>query len=91
MEVVCLHSLQAVVTVALRNNGIKFVAFDQGVGRNKNAIEQFKQDDTITVFLLHAERERWVEMQPGTMIDYKRGTYPDLVSSSTPARAGAAA
>jgi E3 ubiquitin-protein ligase SHPRH len=45
---------------ALRNNGIRFVSFDQGTGRNKNAIEQFKNDETITVFLLHAERERWV-------------------------------
>lgn len=44
--------------VALRNNGIKFVSFDQGSGRNRNAVEEFKRDDSITVFLLHAERER---------------------------------
>lgn len=40
-------------------NGIKFIAFDSG-RKTKDVVERFHNDETITVFLLHAERERCV-------------------------------
>jgi E3 ubiquitin-protein ligase SHPRH len=46
-----------VVIRALKLNGIKFISFDQGKA-HKDVVEKFIEDRTITVFLLHAERER---------------------------------
>lgn len=43
---------------ALQNNRIKFVSLDQASTKRKNAVDEFKKDKSITVFLLHAERER---------------------------------
>ena len=42
---------------ALEANGISFASFDQG-GRRKDIVDKFLSDTSITVFLLHAERER---------------------------------
>lgn len=41
-------------------NGIKFVSFDRGGRQGGDIVEEFKGDESIKVFLLHAERERWV-------------------------------
>lgn len=41
---------------ALRANHIKYVSFDSNSKRN-NVVEQFQNDPSIMVFLLHAERE----------------------------------
>lgn len=45
---------------ALKHNDIKFVSFDRGGKQGGDIVEEFKGDDTIKVFLLHAERERCV-------------------------------
>ncbi|BEI82473.1 hypothetical protein CcaverHIS002_0303410 [Cutaneotrichosporon cavernicola] len=45
-----------IVEQALRANGIKFVSFDANSKKN-NVVEKFHADKSITVFLLHAERE----------------------------------
>jgi E3 ubiquitin-protein ligase SHPRH len=44
------------VQQALNANHISFVSLDQG-GKTKDEVERFKKDKTISVFLLHAERE----------------------------------
>lgn len=44
---------------ALRLNGISFASFDQGK-KQKDVVDQFLKDESISVFLLHAERERYV-------------------------------
>lgn len=43
---------------ALRLNGISFASFDQGK-KQKDVVDQFLKDESISVFLLHAERERY--------------------------------
>jgi SNF2 family DNA or RNA helicase len=43
---------------ALQNNRITFVSLDQASNKKKNAVDEFKKNKDITVFLLHAERER---------------------------------
>lgn len=43
---------------ALRLNGISFASFDQGK-KQKDVVDQFLRDESISVFLLHAERERY--------------------------------
>lgn len=44
---------------ALRLNGIKYASFDdQNRGNTKDVVDKFVNDSSITVFLLHAERER---------------------------------
>ncbi|OXB37227.1 E3 ubiquitin-protein ligase SHPRH [Cryptococcus neoformans] len=45
-----------IVTQALRLNGISFASFDQGK-KQKDVVDQFLKDESISVFLLHAERE----------------------------------
>ena len=47
-----------VVIQALKANGISFVALDKGGKQAGDTVERFHKDETITVFLLHAERER---------------------------------
>lgn len=49
-----------VVIQALQTNGIKFVSFDRGGKLGGDIVEEFQQDESIKVFLLHAERERYV-------------------------------
>lgn len=49
--------MNTVVIRALHLNGIKHVAFDQGK-KGRDIVEQFIKDESITVFLLHAEKER---------------------------------
>lgn len=56
-KVVCWSALTTVVVNALKANDIRFVSFDQGA-KNRDVVERFKNDPTITVFLLHAEKER---------------------------------
>jgi E3 ubiquitin-protein ligase SHPRH len=52
-----IHQLTSVVvTRALRQNGIKFASFDGN--KTKDVVDNFIKDKSITVFLLHAERER---------------------------------
>lgn len=55
-----LLNVASVVIQALETNGIKFVSFDKGGKLGGDIVEEFQQDETITVFLLHAERERYV-------------------------------
>jgi hypothetical protein len=50
----------SVVIQALKANGISFVALDKGGKQAGDMVEQFHKDESITVFLLHAERERYV-------------------------------
>ncbi|WVQ76787.1 hypothetical protein IAR50_006461 [Cryptococcus sp. DSM 104548] len=45
-----------IVMAALKMNGISFLGFDQHK-KQKDVVEQFLNDESITVFLLHAERE----------------------------------
>ncbi|WWD22075.1 hypothetical protein CI109_106564 [Kwoniella shandongensis] len=45
-----------IVMQALRLNGIKFSSFEQGK-KQKDVVDQFINDKSISVFLLHAERE----------------------------------
>lgn len=45
-----------IVEKALRANGIRFVSLDANSKKN-NVVEKFHADKSITVFLLHAERE----------------------------------
>ncbi|ORY26908.1 SNF2 family N-terminal domain-domain-containing protein [Naematelia encephala] len=45
-----------IVMRALETNGITFISFDQG-GRAKDIVDTFQKDTSISVFLLHAERE----------------------------------
>lgn len=45
-----------IVERALRENRIRFVSFDSNSKKN-DVVEQFHSDPTISVFLLHAERE----------------------------------
>lgn len=52
------------MTQALHSNDIKYVSFDSG-GKLNDVVERFKKDPTITVFLLHAERERSVDDRSG--------------------------
>jgi hypothetical protein len=49
-----------VVVNALTANGIKYASFDTVRGRKstKDVVDDFIKDKSITVFLLHAERER---------------------------------
>lgn len=49
-----------VVIQALKANGISFVALDKGGKQAGDTVERFHKDESITVFLLHAERERYV-------------------------------
>ncbi|WWC87137.1 uncharacterized protein L201_002023 [Kwoniella dendrophila CBS 6074] len=44
-----------IVMQALRSNDIKFVSFDEG--RRKDVVDKFLKDESIKVFLLHAEKE----------------------------------
>jgi E3 ubiquitin-protein ligase SHPRH len=46
------------VIQALKANDISFVALDKGGKQAGDMVEQFHKDESITVFLLHAERER---------------------------------
>jgi len=46
----------SIVERALTDNRIKFVSFDRNSKKN-DVVSQFHADPTITVFLLHAERE----------------------------------
>jgi E3 ubiquitin-protein ligase SHPRH len=50
------------VIQALKANDISFVALDKGGKQAGDMVEQFHKDESITVFLLHAERERYVLM-----------------------------
>lgn len=50
------HDSLKIVIRALETNRIKCVAFDQG-DKTKDVVDRFLKDQTITVFLLHAERE----------------------------------
>lgn len=45
---------------ALKANGISYASFDNkdGKSRQKDVVDDFIKDKSITVFLLHAERER---------------------------------
>ncbi|WVQ97832.1 hypothetical protein IAU59_004947 [Kwoniella sp. CBS 9459] len=45
-----------IVMQALEQNSIKFISFDQG-RKQKDVVDQFLKDQSISVFLLHAERE----------------------------------
>ncbi|WWC59243.1 uncharacterized protein I303_101793 [Kwoniella dejecticola CBS 10117] len=45
-----------IVMQALRANDIKYISFDEGKKR-KDVVDEFQKDETIKVFLLHAERE----------------------------------
>lgn len=54
---VCSVLRKTVVTRALRQNGIKFASFDSKK-KTKDVVDDFIKDTSITVFLLHAERER---------------------------------
>ncbi|WVQ84030.1 hypothetical protein IAT38_006175 [Cryptococcus sp. DSM 104549] len=45
-----------IVMQALRQNGVTFLSFDQGKNQ-KDVVDQFLKDESISVFLLHAERE----------------------------------
>ncbi|ODO03141.1 hypothetical protein I350_05986 [Cryptococcus amylolentus CBS 6273] len=45
-----------IVMAALKINGISFLGFDHG-RKQKDIVERFLNDESITVFLLHAERE----------------------------------
>lgn len=46
-----------VVMAALRMNAIKYASFDAKT-KTKDVVDQFIKDESVTVFLLHAERER---------------------------------
>lgn len=48
----------SVVAAALTQNGIKYVSLDQD-SKTRNVAELFKKDKSISVFLLHAEKERY--------------------------------
>jgi E3 ubiquitin-protein ligase SHPRH len=50
--------ISSVVIQALRANNISFVSFDKGGKQGGNIVDQFIKDQSITVFLLHAEKER---------------------------------
>jgi E3 ubiquitin-protein ligase SHPRH len=50
--------ISSVVIQALRANNISFVSFDKGGKQGGNIVDQFIKDESITVFLLHAEKER---------------------------------
>jgi len=54
------HSLSPVVIQALKRNGISFVSFDRGGKHGGDIVDEFLKNDSITVFLLHAEKERCV-------------------------------
>ncbi|WWC67711.1 uncharacterized protein I206_101623 [Kwoniella pini CBS 10737] len=45
-----------IVMQALRSNDIKYTSFDEGKKR-KDVVDEFLKDESIKVFLLHAERE----------------------------------
>ncbi|WVF70051.1 hypothetical protein IAT40_004838 [Kwoniella sp. CBS 6097] len=45
-----------IVMQALEQNNIKYISFDQG-RKQKDVLDQFLKDESISVFLLHAERE----------------------------------
>ena len=71
----------AVVIRALRTNGISFVSFDQP-SKRKDIVDNFINDASISVFLLHAERERLVEFD-GLRVDGQCGFDINFVSGGT--------
>lgn len=50
--------LHQVVIQALQRNGISFVSFDKGGKIGGDVVGKFLKNESITVFLLHAEKER---------------------------------
>jgi len=46
------------VIQALQRNGISFVSFDKGGKQGGDIVDEFIKDEKISVFLLHAEKER---------------------------------
>lgn len=48
----------SVVIQALRANDISYVAFDKGGVSGGDIVDKFHKDTSISVFLLHAEKER---------------------------------
>jgi E3 ubiquitin-protein ligase SHPRH len=52
------HTDVTVVIEALKANGISYVAFDKGGMSGGDIVDKFHKDTSISVFLLHAEKER---------------------------------
>jgi E3 ubiquitin-protein ligase SHPRH len=50
----------------LQRNGITFVSFDRGGKLGGDIVDEFLKDESITVFLLHAEKERSVQSKGST-------------------------
>nr|ODN87625.1 hypothetical protein L203_03405 [Cryptococcus depauperatus CBS 7841] len=50
------HDSLTIVMRALQANNLSFISFDQNK-KHKDVVDQFIKDESITVFLLHAERE----------------------------------